>query len=79
MVKNQSLGTNLKEEALSIQEEKEGKIILFIGILGFIFVPIFKTFTHLPPYMCIFFVFVVALEESFEAVFSLAAGAGELP
>lgn len=56
LVKNQSLGTNLKEEALSIQEEKEGKIILFIGILGFIFVPIFKTLTHLPPYMGILFV-----------------------
>lgn len=30
---------------------KERKIILFIGVASLLFVPIFKTVTHLPPYM----------------------------
>jgi Na+/H+ antiporter NhaD/arsenite permease-like protein len=33
------------------QEEREGKIILFSGIGFLIFVPVFKTVTHLPPFM----------------------------
>jgi len=36
-----------------IKEEKllSSKIMLFVGIAGLIFVPVFKTLTHLPPYM----------------------------
>jgi len=33
------------------QEKKEGRIVLFAGIGFLIFVPIFKTLTHLPPFM----------------------------
>lgn len=33
------------------QEEREGRIILFSGIGFLIFVPVFKTLTHLPPFM----------------------------
>jgi Na+/H+ antiporter NhaD/arsenite permease-like protein len=33
------------------QEEREGRIILFSGIGFLIFVPVFKTVTHLPPFM----------------------------
>ena len=32
-------------------EKKEGRIILFAGIGFLIFVPVFKTLTHLPPFM----------------------------
>jgi Na+/H+ antiporter NhaD/arsenite permease-like protein len=32
-------------------EKKDGKIILYLGISLLIFVPIFKTITHLPPFM----------------------------
>jgi len=35
----------------SAQEKREGKIILFSGIGFLIFVPVFKTLTHLPPFM----------------------------
>lgn len=35
----------------SEQEKREGKIILFSGIGFLVFVPVFKTFTHLPPFM----------------------------
>jgi Na+/H+ antiporter NhaD/arsenite permease-like protein len=35
----------------SAQEKWEGKIILFSGIGFLIFVPVFKTVTHLPPFM----------------------------
>jgi len=37
--------------ACTAQEKHEGKIILFSGIGFLIFVPIFKTITHLPPFM----------------------------
>lgn len=33
------------------QEKREGKIVLFSGIGFLIFVPVFKTLTHLPPFM----------------------------
>ena len=35
----------------TIQEKNEGKIVLFSALGLFIFVPIFKTITHLPPFM----------------------------
>jgi Na+/H+ antiporter NhaD/arsenite permease-like protein len=35
----------------SSKEKREGQIILFSGIAFLVFVPIFKTLTHLPPFM----------------------------
>jgi Na+/H+ antiporter NhaD/arsenite permease-like protein len=35
----------------STQESREGRIILFAGIGFLVFVPVFKTITHLPPFM----------------------------
>jgi Na+/H+ antiporter NhaD/arsenite permease-like protein len=35
----------------TIREKHEGKIVLFAGLGLLIFVPIFKTLTHLPPFM----------------------------
>lgn len=35
----------------SPQEQRDGRIILFAGIGALIFVPVFKTLTHLPPFM----------------------------
>ena len=37
------------------QEEREGRVILFSGIGFLIFVPVFKTVTHLPPFMGMLF------------------------
>lgn len=37
--------------SISEQEKKEGRIILTVGVGLLIFVPIFKTLTHLPPFM----------------------------
>lgn len=42
-----TIETNEKEEKIS----KYGSIMLFLGLAMIIFVPIFKTVTHLPPYM----------------------------
>ncbi len=33
------------------KEKRDGKIILFAGVCFLVFVPIFKTITHLPPFM----------------------------
>ena len=35
----------------TVKEKSDGKIILFAGISFLVFVPIFKTLTHLPPFM----------------------------
>lgn len=42
-----------REEALQMSQEHPhiSKSILILGVAGLIFVPIFKTVTHLPPYM----------------------------
>jgi Na+/H+ antiporter NhaD/arsenite permease-like protein len=45
-----------KVEAMSapirtFKQRKEGRIILFVGVGLLIFVPVFKTITHLPPFM----------------------------
>jgi Na+/H+ antiporter NhaD/arsenite permease-like protein len=44
---------NLKGEALEMEGDTHEKstLMLIIGVGGLIFVPIFKTVTHLPPYM----------------------------
>ena len=43
--------TAIKETDLSPAEKTEGKIVLLSGIGFLIFVPVFKTVTHLPPFM----------------------------
>jgi Na+/H+ antiporter NhaD/arsenite permease-like protein len=50
-VKNMSLGHAEALAAMSDKEEKEGRIMLVAGAASLIGVPIFKTLTHLPPYM----------------------------
>jgi len=50
-VRNEKLGSPHALPALSLAEEKEGKIMLFAGIASLLGVPIFKSITHLPPYM----------------------------
>jgi Na+/H+ antiporter NhaD/arsenite permease-like protein len=44
---------NLKGETLEMDGDKheKSKLMLLVGVGGLIFVPIFKTVTHLPPYM----------------------------
>jgi Na+/H+ antiporter NhaD/arsenite permease-like protein len=44
---------NLKGEEIIDETDahEKSKLMLFVGIGGLIFVPIFKTITHLPPYM----------------------------
>ncbi len=41
----------LPGSACTAQEKKDGKIILFSGVALLLFVPLFKTLTHLPPFM----------------------------
>jgi Na+/H+ antiporter NhaD/arsenite permease-like protein len=43
--------TRLQQPVQSISEIKEGKIVLFSGIGFLLLVPVFKTITHLPPFM----------------------------
>lgn len=42
-----------REEAIQMSQEHPhiSKVILILGITGLLFVPVFKTVTHLPPYM----------------------------
>lgn len=41
----------IPESPCTPKEKKDGKVILFFGVGFLIFVPIFKTLTHLPPFM----------------------------
>lgn len=41
----------IPESDCTPKEKKDGKIILFSGVGFLIFVPVFKTLTHLPPFM----------------------------
>ncbi|MFM6995397.1 MAG: sodium:proton antiporter NhaD [Sediminibacterium sp.] len=50
-VKKMSLGHQAKVDNLTEKEEREGKIMLIAGTLSLLGVPVFKTLTHLPPYM----------------------------
>ena len=50
-VRNEKLGIPHPLPALNKEEEKEGKIMLFAGVASLLGVPIFKSITHLPPYM----------------------------
>jgi Na+/H+ antiporter NhaD/arsenite permease-like protein len=51
VLKNQAIGQSAAPVTLSSTEERDGKIMLFAGAGSLIGVPIFKTLTHLPPYM----------------------------
>jgi Na+/H+ antiporter NhaD/arsenite permease-like protein len=51
VLKKESIGQPAALENLSSTEERDGKIMLFAGAGSLIGVPIFKTLTHLPPYM----------------------------
>lgn len=50
-----SIGDSIPEPTTSLAQEREGNIMLWAGSLSLIGVPIFKTLTHLPPYMGILF------------------------
>jgi Na+/H+ antiporter NhaD/arsenite permease-like protein len=39
------------ESPCTVKEKRDGKIILFAGVGFLIFVPVFKTLTHLPPFV----------------------------
>lgn len=41
----------LLESSCTKEEKRDGKIVLIAGIGFLLFVPVFKTFTHLPPFM----------------------------
>ena len=40
-----------QDDSATDKEKRDGKIILYLGIGLLIFVPVFKTITHLPPFM----------------------------
>ncbi|MEO6669932.1 MAG: sodium:proton antiporter NhaD, partial [Ferruginibacter sp.] len=41
----------MPESLCTVKEKRDGKVILFSGVGFLIFVPVFKTVTHLPPFM----------------------------
>jgi len=51
LLKNNEIGQVIAAESLSKSEERDGKIMLFAGAGSLLGVPVFKTLTHLPPYM----------------------------
>jgi Na+/H+ antiporter NhaD/arsenite permease-like protein len=50
-VRKSHLGAFIHEKSMSAEEERNGRIMLFAGIASLLGVPIFKTITHLPPFM----------------------------
>ena len=50
-VRKSHLGALTHEKSMSAEEERHGRIMLFAGIVSLLGVPIFKTITHLPPFM----------------------------
>jgi Na+/H+ antiporter NhaD/arsenite permease-like protein len=50
-VRDQQLGHMQDQIILSKEEDRHGKIMLAAGIISLLGVPVFKTLTHLPPYM----------------------------
>ena len=51
VLKNQAIGQPAASAALSSIEERDGKIMLFAGAGSLLGVPVFKSLTHLHPYM----------------------------
>lgn len=50
-VRDQQLGHMQDQVILSKEEDRHGKIMLAAGVISLLGVPVFKTLTHLPPYM----------------------------
>ena len=50
-VRNNQLGEHVEGKTMSTEEERHGRIMLLAGVLSLLGVPVFKTLTHLPPYM----------------------------
>lgn len=50
-VRGRKLGSFYQQVELSSEEDRHGKIMLAAGITSLLGVPVFKTLTHLPPYM----------------------------
>jgi Na+/H+ antiporter NhaD/arsenite permease-like protein len=48
--RGKKIATNI-QNTCSDQEKREGKLVLFSGVGFLLFVPLFKTVTHLPPFM----------------------------
>jgi Na+/H+ antiporter NhaD/arsenite permease-like protein len=46
-----TLGADHKYSTVSRHEIQSGNLMLFLGVLALISVPVFKTLTHLPPYL----------------------------
>jgi Na+/H+ antiporter NhaD/arsenite permease-like protein len=44
-----------EDQSLSIVPKKERNLVFWLGVSSLLFVPIFKTITHLPPYMGVLF------------------------
>jgi Na+/H+ antiporter NhaD/arsenite permease-like protein len=50
-VRKSSLGGVHEEFMMTKEEARNGRMMLFAGVLSLLGVPVFKTLTHLPPYM----------------------------
>jgi Na+/H+ antiporter NhaD/arsenite permease-like protein len=50
-VRDSSLGSAVETQPMTEVEERHGRIMLFAGVISLLGVPVFKTVTHLPPYM----------------------------
>jgi len=50
-LRGESIGQPMVAESLSLTEQRDGKIMLFAGAGSLLGVPVFKSLTHLPPYM----------------------------
>jgi Na+/H+ antiporter NhaD/arsenite permease-like protein len=44
-----------KTDVLTMREQRIGNLVFFLGIGALLFVPVFKTFTHLPPFIGMIF------------------------
>ena len=61
---------NILEEDSSIKTHKRGGTMLFLGLSAIVFVPVFKTLTHLPPYVGM--MLSLAVVSAFAEIFSKA-------
>lgn len=61
---------NILEEDPKIKTHKRGGTMLFLGLSAIVFVPVFKTLTHLPPYVGM--MLSLAVVSAFAEIFSKA-------
>ena len=61
---------NILEEDPNIKTHKRGGTMLFLGLSAIVFVPVFKTLTHLPPYVGM--MLSLAVVSAFAEIFSKA-------